>query len=187
MNLLGAPTMTPPEFQALRADPHLILGASLKVLAPTGSYDKDRLINVGANRWAAKLELGSVIPLRPKWLLELAAGTWFFTDDDDFLVGKREQEPIYAFQFHLVHRFKPGFWVSLDANYFTGGRQTIGGNELVDVLHNSRIGAMIAVPFRGRHAIKFGYFIGARTEYGSDFDQFLLSYQVVLNKMRKPK
>ena len=187
MNLLGAPTMTPPEFQALRADPHLILGASLKVLAPTGGYDSDRLINVGSNRWAAKLELGSVIPLRPKWLLELAAGSWFFTDDDDFLVGKREQEPIYAFQFHLVHRFNPGFWVSLDANYYTGGRQTIGGNELVDVQHNSRIGAMVAVPFRGRHAIKFGYFIGARTEYGSDFDQFLVSYQVVLNKMRKPK
>ena len=187
MNLLGAPTMTPPEFQALRADPHLILGASLKVLAPTGGYDSDRLINIGSNRWAAKLELGSVIPLRPKWLLELAAGSWFFTDDDDFLVGKREQEPIYAFQFHLVHRFKPGFWVSLDANYYTGGRQTIGGNELVDVQHNSRIGAMVAVPIRRRPAIKFGYYIGARTEYGSDFDQVLVSYQVVLNKMRKPK
>ena len=188
VNLLGAPTMTPPEFQALRADPHLILGASLKVQAPTGGYDKDRLINTGTNRWAVKLELGSVIPLRPKWLLELSAGSWFFTDDDDFIVGKREQEPIYAFQFHLVHRFKPGFWISLDANYFTGGRQTIGGNELVDVQHNSRIGAMVAVPFRGRHAIKFGYFIGVRTEYGSDFDQFLLSYQVVLNKgPKKPR
>ena len=130
VNLLGAPTMTPPEFQALRADPHLIVGASLKIHAPTGQYDGDRLINVGANRWAAKLELGSVIPLRPKWLLELSAGSWFFTDDDDFLVGKREQEPIHAFQFHLVHRFKPGFWASLDINYFAGGRQTIGGNEL---------------------------------------------------------
>ncbi|MEX1311688.1 MAG: transporter [Candidatus Sulfomarinibacteraceae bacterium] len=179
VNLLGAPTMTPTDFQALRADPHPILGASLKILAPTGQYNPNRLINVGANRWAAKIELGSIIPLWRKWLLELAAGGWFFTDDDDFLPGRREQEPIYAFQAHLVRRFKPGFWMSLDANYFTGGRQTIGGNELVDVQHNSRFGAMVAVPFKGRHAVKIGYFVGVRTAFGNDFDQFLVSYQVL--------
>jgi len=182
VNLLGAPTMTPAEFQALRADPHPILGASLKVVFPTGQYNPNRLINVGANRWATKLELGSVLPLKRKWLLELAAGVWFFTDDDEFLPGRREQEPIHAFQAHLIHRFRPGFWASLDATYFTGGRQTIGGNELSDVQHNSRIGAMIVVPFKGRHAVKFGYFRGVRTAYGSDFDQFLLGYQVLLNK-----
>ena len=43
VNLLGAPTMTPPEFQALRADPHLILGATLKIHAPTGQYRQQAL------------------------------------------------------------------------------------------------------------------------------------------------
>jgi hypothetical protein len=179
VNLLGAPTMTPADFQALRAEPHPILGASLKVIAPTGRYDDDRLINVGANRWAAKLELGSIIPLHPKWLLELDAGLWWFTDNDDFLTGRREQEPIYNFQAHLIRRFKPGFWASLDANYFVGGRQTVGGDELGDVLHNVRVGGMVVVPFGGRHAVKAGYFIGARTSFGSDFDQLLITYQVL--------
>ncbi len=50
VNLLGAPTMTPDQFRVLRADPRPILGASLKVLPPTGHYDTDKLINVGANR-----------------------------------------------------------------------------------------------------------------------------------------
>lgn len=36
VNLLGAPTMTPAAFQALRADPRPIFGASLKVVAPIG-------------------------------------------------------------------------------------------------------------------------------------------------------
>jgi len=180
VNILGAPTMTPAEFQALRADPHPILGVGLRILAPTGSYDADRLINVGANRWAARLGLGSVIPLRPKWLLELGAAAWFFTDDDDFLPGKREQEPILGIEAHVVHRFKPGLWVSLDGNYFIGGRQTIGGTELVDVQRNSRVGAMVALPIRGRHVIKLGYVLGIRTEFGNDFDQYLASYQVLL-------
>ena len=149
VNLLGAPSMTPADFQELRAKPHPILGASLKVVAPTGRYDSDRLINVGANRWAIKAELGYTIPLKPRWLLELEAGAWFFGDDDDFLPGKREQEPVFAGQFHLVKRFKPGFWASLDANYFTGGRQTIGGRELGDVQRNSRLGGTVVVPFWG--------------------------------------
>ena len=178
-NLLGAPSMTPADFQALRAAPRPILGASVKVLMPTGNYDADRLINVGANRWAARLELGSIVPLHRKWLLELDAGAWVFTDDDDYLPGAREQDPIFNFQAHLIRRFRPGFWASLDANYFVGGRQTIGGDELVDVQHNSRVGAMLVVPFAGRQAIKLGYFVGVRNAFGSDFNQFLVSYQVL--------
>jgi len=179
VNLLGAPTMTPQDFQAFRAKPRPILGASLKVVAPTGKYDPNRLLNAGGNRWAIRAELGSIFPLRPKWLLEIDAGAWLIGDDDEFIAGKREQEPIVALQFHLVHRFKPGFWASLDANYFTGGRQTIDGRRLVDVQHNSKIGGTVVVPFKGRHAVKIGYAKGLFTEFGTDFDQFLVSYQVL--------
>jgi len=177
VNFLGAPTMTPQDFQALRADPRPILGGSLKVVAPTGKYDPNRLLNTGANRWAVKAELGSVVPLRPKWLLELDAGVWLIGDDDEYIAGKREQEPVFAGQLHLVRRFRPGFWASLDLNYYTGGRQTIAGRRLVDVQRNSRIGGTLVVPFKGRHAIKLGYATGIFTEFGTDFDQYLVSYQ----------
>ena len=177
VNLLGAPTMTPKDFQALRAKPHPILGASLKVVAPTGKYDANRLLNVGGNRWAVRAELGSVFPLKPKWLIELDAGVWLIGDDAEFIVGYREQEPIFEAQLHLVRRFKPGFWASLDLNYFKGGRQTIAGRELIDVQQNSRIGGTVVVPFKGRHAVKLGYATGFFTEFGTDFDQILVSYQ----------
>jgi len=179
VNLLGAPSMTPQDFQALRAKPRPILGASLKVVAPTGKYDPNRLLNVGANRWAVRAELGFIFPLRPKWLLEIDAGVWFLGDDDEFIMGTKEQDPVVAVQAHLVRRFRPGFWASLDLNYFTGGRQTIGGRRLVDVQRNSRIGGTIVFPFRGRYAVKFGYASGLFTEFGTDFDQFLISWQAL--------
>ena len=181
VNLLGAPSMIPKDFLELRANPRLILGASVKVLVPIGRYEKDRLINVGAHRWSFKPELGCIIPLAKKWLLELDLGAWFFTVDDDFLPGRREQNPILAVQAHLVRRFKAGFWASLDVNYFTGGQQTIGGSQLIDWQHNSKIGGTVVVPFLGRHAIKVGYNFGVYTKFGNDFNQFLLSYQVLLN------
>ncbi len=179
VNLLGAPSMNPQEFKELRDKPHPILGASLKVVAPTGEYDSNRLLNVGGNRWAVKAELGSVIPLLPKLLLEFDAGVWLIGDDDEFIVGAREQDPVFAAQLHLVRRFRPGFWASLDFNYFTGGRQTIAGRRLIDVQRNSRIGGTLVVPFKGRHAVKIVYAKGLFTEFGTDFDQFLAAYQVV--------
>jgi len=179
VNLLGAPTMDLAGFQKLRANPHPILGASLKVLAPTGHYNPNRLINAGVNRWAVKAELGYIIPLRPRWLLEVEAGVWFFGDDPDYIMGIRKQEGIIAAEVHLVRRFKPGFWASLELNYYTGGRQNIGGNQLADLQRNSRIGGTVVVPFKGRHAVKFGYSRGIVTEFGTDFHQLLVTYQVL--------
>ncbi len=50
INLVGAPSMDREQFRALRADPHQRLGASIKVLAPTGTYHSDKLLNVSGNR-----------------------------------------------------------------------------------------------------------------------------------------
>jgi hypothetical protein len=180
-NLFGAPSMTPEEFQELRRNPHSILGASLKLLVPTGAYETDKMINVGANRWAFKTELGYMIPLENKWLLEIEAGVWFFTDNDEFLGVTREQEPVFAVELHLVRRFKPGFWAALDLNFFTGGRSTVGGKLSADLQRNSRIGGTLVYPFAGRHALKAGFSMGVATESGGDFKSFLLSYQLLWN------
>ena len=182
VNLLGAPSMSPSDFQWLRDNPRVIIGTSLKVLFPTGQYMTDRLINVGVNRWAFKPGLGGLIPLWPKLLLEIQAGVWFFTKDYDYIMGTRKQQPIFSGEVHLVKRFKPGLWVSIEANYFWGGRQEIGGTQLEDLQRNSKIGATVAVPIPRRHSFKFGYSIGTVTAFGTDFNQFLVTYTVLLNK-----
>ena len=173
--------MNAEEFQALRADPHPMLGVSMKIVPPTGRYDSDRLLNVASNRWAVKPEIGSMIPITSKLLLEIQAGIWLFGHDDRYLPGNRRQEPILSMEMHLVRRFQPGFWASLDANFFTGGRQTIGGQRLGDVLRNSRLGATLVVPFARRHAVKLGYATGIVTNFGTNFDQYLIGYKLILN------
>lgn len=180
VNLKGAPTMDREEFLKFRANPRSIIGTSLKVVFPTGNYDSDKLINVSANRWAARFKLGAVLLLKPKWLLELSASVSWFGDDDDFLMGTKEQEPIYALETNLIKRIRPGFWASLDLTFWQGGRQTINGDPLSNSQRNVKIGGTLVFPFLGRHAIKVGYVNGVITRYGDDLDQFLLSYQVVL-------
>lgn len=184
VNLLGAPAMSPADFQWLRDNPRVILGTSLKILLPTGQYMTDRLINVGANRWAFKPEFGALIPLWPKLLLEIETGVWFFTKDKDFIMGTRKQEPVLSGELHLVKRFKPGLWISLEANYFWGGRQKIGETQLGDLQRNSKIGGTVSVPFLRRHNLKLGYSFGVVTAYGTDFNQLLATYTLLLNKFK---
>jgi len=181
INLRGAPTMNREEFMAFRADPRPLIGASLKVQIPTGHYDPDRLINVGTNRWAARLKLGTVMKLKSTWLLELSASTWLFGDDNDFIMGKKEQEPIFAAETNIIKRIRPGLWASLDITYYTGGRQTIDGNPLRDEQRNVKLGGTLVVPFLKRHAIKIGYADGIITRFGNDFSQFIVSYNLVLH------
>ena len=181
VNLKGAPSMNAEEFLAFRADPQALIGASIKVIAPTGEYYDDRLVNVGANRWTTRFKLGSIYPLRPKLLLELSASAWIFGDDNDFVSGKKEQDPIYSAEANLIKRIRPGLWASLDVTYYYGGRQTIGGEPLRNTQSNVKLGGTLVVPFLRRHAIKVGYAAGVITRYGEDFRQLLLSYQMVLN------
>jgi hypothetical protein len=178
INLKGAPTLDREKYMAFRAHPRNIVGASLKLILPTGQYNKDRLVNVGANRWASRLKIGTVIILKPSWLLELSASAWYFGDDDDFVTGKKERAPVYSVDTNLIKRIRPGLWASLDVTYYVGGQQTIDGTPLEDSQRNIRIGGTFVFPFHQRHAIKIGYVNGVVTRYGSDFDQLLLSYQV---------
>lgn len=180
INLLGAPSMSPADFQQLRQNPRPILGASIKVSAPTGEYDGARLINVGTNRWAARAQLGYVHPFSRKWLLEISAGAWFFGDNDDFLGKTRKQQPIAALNFHLVRRFKAGFWASLDLNYYAGGRSTVDGVRNPDLQRNSRAGVNLAYPFKRRHALKIGLSEGVVTESGGDYRTITLNYVYII-------
>ena len=181
INLVGAPSMTRADFQELRKNPRPILGASITIVAPTGEYEADKLINIGTNRWAIRARLGYIQPLSPKWLMELAIGTWIFEDNDEFLGETREQEPIGAIDFSLIRRFRPGFWASLNLNYYLGGRTIISGSESADFQRNSRAGVTMVYPFKRRHAIKASFSNGVVTESGGDFQTIALSYVYVMN------
>lgn len=181
VNLLGAPTMDRAAFQELRAEPRPILGVSLGLVAPTGDYEPDRLINVGSNRWAIKPALGFVYPLRRKWLAELELGVWFFGDNDEFLGRTREQNPVASGQFHLIKRVRPGFWFSLDLTYYYGGRTTVGGVLRADLQRNSRAGGTLVFPFRRHHAIKASFSTGTVTTSGGDYEMLSLVYLYAWN------
>ena len=149
-------------------------------MAPTGHYEVERLINVGTNRWAVRAELGYARAIRRVWIAEFQAGTWFFSDNDEFVGSTRQQDPVLALQAHFIREFASGLWAAFDVNYYTGGQTTVGGELRADLQRNSRLGGTLVYPFAGRHAAKLGYSFGAVTESGGDFSILLVSYTLVL-------
>ena len=104
-------------------------------------------------------------------------GGWFFTDNTDFVGGRtREQEPIGAVQAHLTYRFKRTIWLAGDANYFTGGRTTIGGKQNLDFQKNSRVGATFSAAIDRHQAIRASVSKGAYTTIGADFWSIAVGY-----------
>ena len=96
VNFSGAPALTLDDFRHYKQ--HTIVGATIKVTAPLGQYDNERLLNIGTNRWSLKPELGISHALGD-WIIEGAAAVTVFTDNSEFFSGQKlEQAPIYSTQ-----------------------------------------------------------------------------------------
>jgi hypothetical protein len=183
-NLVGAPALSPKEFAAYRQKTNL--GVSLTVTTPLGQYDPVKLINLGTNRWAFKPELG-FSHVKGRWVLEAAAGTWFFGANDRFLGDSTlGQSPVVSLQGHLIYNLPRQMWVGFDANYFGGGEYTVNGEstDSTDVT-NSRLGATFAFPVKRRHLFKVVFSDGFLTTRGSDFTSLSVVYQVVWLSLRR--
>jgi hypothetical protein len=183
LNLKGAPAMGVAEIRKWRQT--LLIGASLKVAAPTGQYDPTKFINLGANRWAFKPEIG----LSRRWgnfILDAYAGVWLFTKNPEFFspnqyfpgTRSQTQDPIFAFETHFSYDFRPRLWVSLDGNFWYGGRTSLDGVENPATLQKaSRIGVTAAFPVTRHQSIKVGYADGAYVRFGGDYKIASVAWQ----------
>jgi hypothetical protein len=174
VNLYGAPAMTPQNHAAYRM--RTIVGVSLTVAAPLGQYDDSKLLNLGSNRWAVKPEIG-LSRAAGRWIVEVMAGIWLFTDNRDFSGGRtREQDPIASVQGHVTYRFSPRVWLAGDANFYRGGQTTVDGVRHLDIQRNARIGWTFSWALDQHHAFRASVSHGAYTTIGGDFTSVAVGY-----------
>lgn len=174
INLYGAPAMTPQAHASYRM--RTLVGASLTVAPPLGQYDDTQIINLGSNRWSVKPEVG-LSRAAGRWVVEVMAGVWLFTDNPDFFAGHtREQDPIASVQAHLTYRFSPRVWLAADANFYEGGRTTVDGVRYVDLQENSRVGSTFSWALDRHHSLRASISQGAYTTIGGDFTSVAVGY-----------
>ena len=173
----GAPAASLAQF--VKAPRRTILGTSLTIVAPTGQFFPDKLINLGTNRWAFKPEFAVSQPMGQKWLLDVYSAIWLFTANNSYYPGtlERTQAPMGAFQAHLSYNFTLRAWAAFDATYYVGGTSTIQGVENNDRQSNTRLGGTVALPVGQRHSIKLAVSRGAIIRFGANFTTLSLGWQ----------
>lgn len=175
VNFYGAPALTASEFANYHQD--TIAGFTLKVTAPFGQYDADKLINIGTNRWTIEPGLG-ISKAVNLWTVEASIAAAFYTDNNNFDNGKtREQENIYSSQFHLTYNFPNKAWAAISTTYYTGGRTTIDSVKSDDLQQNWRTGFTLALPINRKHSLKIYGSSGVSTRTGTNFDTLGLAWQ----------
>ena len=176
VNLIGSPALGPREFRDFRQG--TILGVSLQVRPPLGSYEPDKLLNLGTNRWTFRPEIGLSQVWR-KWFFELAGAVWLFTDNNDFFGGQLfEQQRLSAVKGSIIRGFKPGLWAALSVGYGTGGKTIVEGIPRNTFQKNWRFMASVSLPVRPGQAIRLFAISGIRQRVGSDNDVFGALYQI---------
>jgi len=176
VNLVGGPARRRAELAGVKFA--TIIGASLSLVLPLGEYDNDRYINIGANRWSLKPELGIVQPIGPAWAIEGYAGVWLFGENNEYLRSSTvTQDPLWTFQGHFIRILGRHGWAALDATLVSGGTTSVDGVVQNTFEENARLGATAAWAFSGGHAVKAAFATGVLTRVGGDFDIISIGYQ----------
>jgi len=184
--LAGAPAMTPQQFATSARRP--IIATSLTVVAPTGQYYPERLVNIGTGRWGFKPEVAFSYPLGRRWLVDAYAALWLFTTNGSYYTGAaaRTQTPIGALQAHISYSLSLKAWAAFDATWYAGGQASVDGVPKGDRQQNSRLGGTLVVPVASRHSIKFSVSTGVTERFGTDFTTVSVAWQTGwLSRSRK--
>jgi len=179
VNLIGGPALPLRDFVKWRQK--ALLGTSLKVVAPTGQYSSQKVINWGINRWAFKPELG-YSERWGNWLFDAYAGAWFYTANPAYYSvpssKPQTKEPIGSFEGHVSRNFGPGTWVSLDGNFWWGGVTSLSGvQNLATRQTSSRLGGTFAWRVAKHQSLKVSYSEGTYVRFGGNYHSVQAGWQ----------
>ncbi len=129
------------------------LGIQFRIRPPIGQYYSDKLLNLGANRWAFKLGMAASYTVKKKLIIEGHFTSWLFTANNNYWNGNViKQKPMISGQLHLSYVFKPGFWLAVSFGAGGLGKTTLNDVPQDDAQQNTRYGVALAYR-RGKPAL----------------------------------
>jgi hypothetical protein len=158
MLVKGGPALTVEQFENYK--PTTTLGVSFTITAPTGLYRANKILNLGADRWAFKPEFALSHPFGPKqkWQFDAYANVYFYTDNTSY--HEREilrQEPLPGFEGHVSYSFNDRLWASLDSRYSFRGNTFVNGMDQNNVQQNFALGSEMNVSINSRNSLLFEF------------------------------
>lgn len=161
VSLFGTPKLKS-GFDLLNYEPKASLDVAVLLALPIGTYENDKMVNLGLNRWYGRIAL----PFKyhfgvfsPGYMssFELIPSIWLFAENSDFLGHKLENKPLWSIESHLTHDFTTRFFGSLDMLYQNGFKSKIDGNEVAEKFEIGTVGFTLNYQVSDNITIRTGY------------------------------
>jgi hypothetical protein len=101
-------------------------GITPYIYVPTGDYDSSRPLNLGANRWGARAEIG-YIKGWGDWVMDIGGGVEAYTNNNRYGAsnGTLKQDPVYDIQAKLTYDFTKSAYFGLEYSFIVGGKTQV--------------------------------------------------------------
>ena len=184
INIFGAPALSAEEFTSYKQD--TVLSLLVGVTAPTGSYDNDRLLNLGTNRWNMRIGLPFMTTIGD-WVpgeittLEILPSVWFYGDNDEYgLLGRNlEQDPMFTLEAHITRDITTSLFVSVDYFVQRIGDSSVDGGPSSGANTSDSLGLTVGYMLNSQTQFQLRYAgtINSKPgEFDADMFQFNLNY-----------
>jgi hypothetical protein len=154
MLLKGGPALTVAQFESYK--PTTSLGVSVTIAAPTGSYQPNKILNLGADRWSFKPEIALTHPFGPeqKWEFDAYANASFYTDNTSYH-GRQilRQQPLPGLEGHISYSFNDSIWASFDTRYSFRGTTIVDGISQNNGQQNFILGSEMNISVNSQNSL----------------------------------
>lgn len=175
--LKGGPALSVPQFANYK--PSTTVGVSLAVSAPTGQYNPEKLLNLGADRWSFKPEIAVSQPFgrEQKWEFDSYANVYFYTDNTSYRGAEvLRQEALPGLEGHLSYSFINSLWASLDTRYSFRGDTFVNGANQNDAQQNFTLGSEVSLSLSPRNSLVFEFARALVHKNGPAYTGFAVRY-----------
>jgi len=181
--LKGGPALSVAQFESYK--PTSIVGVSLSITAPTGLYDSNKILNLGADRWSFKPEVALSLPFGPqqKWQVDAYANAYFYSDNTSYH-GRQilRQEPLPGFEGHLSYSANDNVWISADTRYSFRGATLVNGVDQGNPQQNFILGSEVNVNINARNSLLFEFAKAVVHQNGPALVGFAVKYDYTWGK-----
>lgn len=175
--LKGGPALSVPQFPKYK--PGTTIGVSFAVSAPTGQYNPEKLLNLGADRWSFKPEIAVSQPFgrEQKWEFDTYANVYFYTDNTSYRgVEVLRQEALPGLEGHISYSFLNSLWASFDTRYSFRGETFVNGANQNDAQQNFSLGSEVNLSLNPRNSLVFEFARAVVHKNGPAYTGFSVRY-----------
>ncbi|GAB3626184.1 hypothetical protein PTE30175_00819 [Pandoraea terrae] len=117
------------------------VGATVFVFVPTGNYDRNRALNLGANRWSLDFQAAYIKHFGEKWAVDLVGDAIWYGNNTSFgpTGATLHQRMSYSAQAMVRYMPDPGTSIGLGVTQIWGGETSVAGVSNNDAQRTTRL------------------------------------------------